>query len=197
MSKNRKNENTTQRLAKDVRKNKAHARSGRTRKNSVREVRGGNAGRALADERGLSPLIKLLGALSTEKIRFQVIGMTAANLQGVPGSTVDVDLWLDLPPRQYMRAMNIAVQSGAQFVRDTVVELADGTLVNFVYEVTGLPAFAEVVKNARKLVWDGLKVPVLPLELIRKSKKAIGRPKDLLHIKLIEQRLAVIKKTGR
>jgi len=42
-----------------------------------------------------------MGALHEEKIRFQVIGMSAANLQGVPGSTVDVDLWLELPARDY------------------------------------------------------------------------------------------------
>ncbi len=42
-----------------------------------------------------------MGALSTEKIRFQLIGMSAAVLQGVPVATFDVDLWLDLPSRQY------------------------------------------------------------------------------------------------
>jgi hypothetical protein len=197
MARKQKNENKIKRLAKGVRKAEGNARSGRTRKNSVREVRSGNTGRALADERALSPVAKLLGALGAEKIRFQVIGMTAANLQGVPGSTIDVDLWLDLPARQYMRAVNTAVRCGAQVVRNTVVELADGTLVNFVYEVTGLPEFAQVIKKARKLTWDGMKVAVLPLELIKKSKQAIQRPKDLLHIKLIEQRLAVIRKSGK
>jgi len=96
-----------------------------------------------------------------------------------------------------MRAINLAVRSGAQVVRNTVVELADGTLVNFVYEVTGLPKFARVINKAQKMTWNGVKVAVLPLALIKKSKQAIGRPKDLLHIKLIEQRLAVIRKTGK
>jgi hypothetical protein len=195
--KKQKHGNKPQRLAKGLRKVEEHARSGRTRKDSVRKVRSGNTGRTLADERAVSPLAKLLGALSAEKIRYQIIGMTAANLQGVPGSTIDVDLWLDLPARQYMKAVNIAVQSGAQVVRNTVVELVDGTLVNFVYEVTGLPAFARVVNKARKMKWNGMEVAVLPLELIKKSKEAIRRPKDLLHIKLIEQRLAVIRKTGK
>lgn len=121
--------------------------------------------------------------------------MTAANLQGVPGSTIDVDLWLDLPARQYMTALNLALKNGAQAVRNTVVELSDGTLVNFVYEVTGLPVFAKTIGQSKKLVWNGIKVSVLPLELIRKSKEAIRRPKDLLHIELIRQRLAVIKRT--
>ena len=186
-----------QRLAKSVSKAKGHATPGRTRKSPVRKVRGGDTRRTLGDERSVSPLAQLLGALGAEKIRFQIIGMTAANLQGVPGSTVGVDLWLDLSPRQYMRAINVSVGLGAQVVRNTVVELADQTLVNFVYEVTGLPAFGRVIGKALKLTWNGVEVAVLPLQLIKKSKQAIGRPKDLLHIELIEQRLAVIKRTGK
>jgi hypothetical protein len=138
-----------------------------------------------------------VGALDGEKIRFQVIGMSAANLQGVPGSTVDVDLWIDLSPRNYMRAINLALKQGAQMVRNTVVELADGTMVNFVYEVTGLPAFKQVFSKAVWMEWNGTKVAVLPLELIEKSKRAIGRPKDLLHLELIRQRYAVIKRGGK
>ena len=123
--------------------------------------------------------------------------MSAANLQGVPGSTIDVDLWLDLPPRQYMKAVNVAIREGAQLVRNTVVELADSTLVNFVYKVTGLPSFQRVINRACKMSWQGIEVAVLPLELIMRSKEAIRRPKDLLHIELIRQRLAVIGRAGR
>ena len=138
-----------------------------------------------------------MGALDAEKIRFQVIGMSAANLQGVPGSTVDVNLWIDLSPRNYMRAINLAVRQGAQMVRNTVVELADGTMVNFVYEVTGLPALKRVFLKAGWMEWNGTKVAVLPLELIEKSKRAIGRPKDLLHLELTCQRCEVIKRGGQ
>ena len=138
-----------------------------------------------------------MGALGLERIRCQVIGMSAASLQGVPGSTLDVDLWIDLSPRQYMRALNIAVRQGAQVVRNTVVELVDGTLVNFVYEVTGLPSFKTVFPKAKKLKWQGVEAVVLPLELIQKSKEAIRRPKDLLHIELIKQRLEVLRRSGK
>ena len=126
-----------------------------------------------------------------------MIGMSAANIQGVPGSTLDVDLWLDLRPRQYIRALNLAVREGAQVVRNTVVELLDGTLVNFVYEVTGLPSFKSVFPKACKLKWEGVEVAVLPLELIQKSKEAICRPKDLLHIEMIKERLEVIRRAGK
>lgn len=65
----------------------------------------------------------LLSALQKEKVRFQIVGMTAAILQGAPGVTLDADLWLDLPERQYMRPINIALRLGASMVRQTVVSL--------------------------------------------------------------------------
>jgi hypothetical protein len=136
-----------------------------------------------------------VGALGQEKIRCIVIGMSAASIQGVPGSTVDVELWLDRPPRQYMRAINGAVREGAEFVRNTVVALADSTLVNFVYGVTGLPSFKRIWPRVRFMRWQGVEVAVLPLKLIKKSKEAIRWPKDLIHVELIRQRLAVIKRS--
>lgn len=196
-AKQKRESNKPKRLAENVSQAARNARAGRARKGLVRTVRGGDARRALGNERELSPLARLLGALGAEKIRYQVIGMTAANLQGVPGSTIDVGLWLDLNPRDYMRAINLAVREGAQAVRNTVVELTDGTLINFVFEVTGLPTFQQVIAKARKLKWQGVSVAVLPLELIVKSKSAIRRPKDLLHIELIRQRLAVIRRTSK
>lgn len=123
--------------------------------------------------------------------------MSAAILQGVPGSTQDIDLWLDLQPRQYMRVINLARSLGAQMIRNTVVELRDGTLVNFVYEVTGLRKFASEFRHAKMLLFHGRKVPVMPLERIRKSKEAIRRPKDLVHLEYIAELLRLKRVKGR
>ena len=136
-----------------------------------------------------------MGALRAEKIRFQLIGMSAAVLQGVPVVTHDVDLWIDLPVRQYMRAVNIAVRTGAQMVRNTVVELSNGMLVYFIYEVTGLGGFAVELKKARKMKFHGCDVPVMPLESVRKSKAAVMRDKDPAHIYYIDEILRLRKKT--
>lgn len=147
----------------------------------------------MADERNLPPIIRLVGALRAEKIRFQLIGMSAAVLQGVPVVTHDVDLWIDLPARQYMRAINVACSHGAKMLRDTVVELSDATLVNFIYEVTGLKSFAVEFRKARKLPFHGLQIPVMPLESIRRSKLAVMRPKDPAHIHSIDVTLRLLR----
>jgi hypothetical protein len=115
--------------------------------------------------------------------------MSAAVLQGVPVVTHDVDLWIDLPPRQYMRAINLAVSRGATMVRNTVVELSDGMLVNFIFEVTGLGHFTAELRKAINIKFRGCQIPVMPLESIRKSKAAVMRDKDPAHIHAIDQAL--------
>lgn len=137
-----------------------------------------------------------MGALGAEKIRFQLIGMSAAILQGVPVTTIDVDFWIDLPAREYMRAINAARSCGAKMLRNTVVELTDGTLVNFIFEITGLKTFAAEFRKAKQMSFQGLKVPVMPLESIRKSKAATMRPKDEAHIHYIDETLRLRKKVA-
>lgn len=141
----------------------------------------------MGSARGQYALVRLLEALEAEKIRYVMIGMSAAVAQGVMASTLDVDLWIDLPPRQYMRVLNIARKVGATVAANTVVYLEDGRPVNFVYEVTGLARFATETKHVPRVSIRDHSTPVLPLEKIVQSKRAIGRDKDKLHIAQIQE----------
>src|SRR5262245_18737274 len=91
--------------------------------------------------RELRPLGRLLAALEEEGIEFILIGMTGAIAQGVMGTTLDVDLWINLPSRQYMRVQNLARRMGATPAANTVVYLEDGTPVNFVTKLRALAPF--------------------------------------------------------
>jgi len=113
--------------------------------------------------------------------------MSAAILQGVPATTLDTDIWIDLPARQYIRVLNLCGTLGAVVRANTVVELLDGSLVNFLYSIDGIKSFSQELKQAKKLSWLGSKVFVLPLRRIYLSKKFVGRPKDLAHLPLLEQ----------
>ena len=116
--------------------------------------------------------------------------MSAAVLQGVPYSTLDTDIWIHLPPRQYIRVLNICRALQADIVANTVVILKDGTTVNFLYRVDGVNAFLGEFRKAVKLEWLGRTVRVLPLERILQSKTVVGRPKDLAHIPILKTFLA-------
>jgi hypothetical protein len=137
--------------------------------------------------REVRPLSRLLAAFEEEGIEFILIGMSAAIAQGVMGTTLDVDLWINRPSRDYMRVQNLARRLGATPAANTVVYLEDGTPVNFVYEVTGLSSFGRERRHTIRLPLHGRVVPVLKLERIRQSKAAVARDKDLLHITQIDE----------
>jgi hypothetical protein len=136
----------------------------------------------MATSRKLDPVARLLEALEVEDIRFMLIGMSAAIVQGVMETTLHVDLWMDLPSRQYMRVQNIARKTGATMGASTVAFLEDGTPLNFVFEVTGLGSFASELKHSKRLEYHGKRIAVLKLERILKNKETIRRDKDLAHI---------------
>lgn len=52
-------------------------------------------------------VVQLFATLEREEIGFMVVGMSAANLQGVLASTLDLDVWVELPVRQYIRVLNV------------------------------------------------------------------------------------------
>lgn len=122
--------------------------------------------------------------------------MTAAVMQGVMTNTMDVDLWVDLPTRQYIRLWNLIRAQGGSALSQTLYVLEDGKVVNFLFAVTGLQSFATEFKRSVSGVLADEKVRLLPLESILKSKRVVLRDKDLPHIRLIEHVLRGRKETG-
>lgn len=120
--------------------------------------------------------------------------MTAAVYQGVMLNTMDTDLWVDLPTRQYIRLWNIIREQGGSALSQTLYVLEDGKVVNFLFEVTGLRSFAAEYRHARTFKMEGQKVKVLPLERVLKSKQAVLRDKDIAHIPHIQRVLKAGKK---
>ena len=123
--------------------------------------------------------------------------MSGAILQGVPVTTLDTDIWIDLPSRQYVLMLNLSQRLGAQIRANTVVELSDGSTVNFLYELHGLRSFAYEYRGAKRIQWLGTPVVVLPLSRIYASKKFVGRPKDLAHLPILEQAMKLQRRLKR
>ena len=119
--------------------------------------------------------------------------MTAAVYQGVMLNTMDTDLWVDLPTRQYIRLWNIIRSQGGSALSQTLYVLADGKVVNFIFQVTGLRSFGAEYRHALTGKLEGFPVKILPLARILKSKKAILRDKDIAHIPHIERVLKARK----
>jgi hypothetical protein len=147
----------------------------------------GDAGRAMALASGSAELRRFLHALRAKKIPFLIVGMTAAVLQGVPVVTADVDFWIGTPISLHDAVMRICDDLGGKFHTDFTAELPGGIQLNFAYALAGLKGFAAERRQARRLRWLGEPVPVLSLQQIERSKKAVGRPKDKVHLAYIHE----------
>lgn len=119
--------------------------------------------------------------------------MTAAVLQGAPFATVNTDIWIDLPARQYVRVLAIAQRLGARILSGNVIGLRDDHRIDFIYQIAGLASFATEEKRAVKLEWAGVELKVLPLARVIRSKEAAGRPKDLAQLPVLRDYLASLK----
>jgi hypothetical protein len=123
--------------------------------------------------------------------------MSAAILQGAPATTLDTDIWVELPERQFVRLTKIVLALGGTMLAPTVAALSDDSLINFLSRLDGLDSFAVEYRKAKKLRWQGTTVAVVPLQSIIKSKEHVRRPKDLAHLPLLEQTLKMSKARPR
>lgn len=119
--------------------------------------------------------------------------MSAAILQGVPATTIDTDIWVELPERQFVRLTTIVMKQGGAMLAPTVAALSDDSIVNFLPRVDGIGDFSAEFSDACWLRWQGMKIPALPLEKILASKQFLKRPKDVAHIPLLKETLRLKK----
>ena len=138
--------------------------------------------------------LHFLRLLHERGVDYLVVGLAAAALQGAPLVTQDVDLWFrDLADPRLLDALREVGGSYVPPVGLNPPTLA-GAAVRFfdiVVHLHGLGAFAEERATAPTLDVDGVPVPVLPLERIIASKRALGRDKDRLVLPILEEALRV------
>jgi hypothetical protein len=145
--------------------------------------------------------LRLLESLLHHKIRFLVVGLSAAALQGAPVVTEDVDLWFDnLSDPKIMQAL---AKVGAAYIppfghNPPMLGGAGSEPFDIALRMNGLGKFADEWKRAIKIKVGPLWLKVLPLERILASKQAANRPKDRRVIPVLQNTLRTVQmKTGR
>ncbi len=142
---------------------------------------------------------RLLVELEARGVRFLIVGMSAALLQGARGATEDIDLWFeDLADPRIGEAVNAA---GGIWVSGTfgmtpprIGGDALSERFDVVTHMDGLEDFATEYRAVRHETVEGLRLPVLPLRRILDSKRAAGRPRDLAAVHAIEDAILLIER---
>lgn len=144
--------------------------------------------------------IRLLRSLLRHKVRFMIVGLSAATLQGAPVVTQDVDLWFeDLSDPKISQALQAV---GAAYVppfglNPPMLAGAGSELFDIVLRMDGLGKFADEIKNCIEVPLGRDKIKVLSLERILASKQAANRPKDKLVIPVLKDALAVTRSSKK
>ncbi|MEK7477540.1 MAG: hypothetical protein AAB152_18115 [Candidatus Coatesbacteria bacterium] len=132
--------------------------------------------------------LRFLRALVRAKVDFMIVGLSAAALQGAPVVTQDVDLWFrDLnDPRLHRTLRKVGSGILEPVGLNPPVLLGEGVdLFDLVTHMHGLEGFAEEMKHAVRISLGSFRVPVLPLDRVIASKRALGRPKDELYLRVL------------
>lgn len=138
-----------------------------------------------------------LKELIKREVAFMIVGLSAAALQGAPVVTQDVDLWFkDLTDPKIKKVLR---KVGGTYIPP--IGLNPPTfagkgleLFDIVTTMHGLGDFTSELKNTIEVPLGSVKVKVLLLERIIKSKETIGREKDLLSLPVLKDALVTIKK---
>jgi hypothetical protein len=131
-------------------------------------------------------------------VRFMVVGMSGALIQGARGATEDIDLWFeDLTD---IRIGNAARASGGIWISGSFgmgpPRLGGKALserFDVVTHMSGLGDFGSEYQWVRREIIDGVPIPVLSLRRIVESKRAAARPKDKAILHALEDALALIE----
>ena len=144
--------------------------------------------------------LRLLQVLLKRKVRFMVVGLSAATLQGAPVVTQDVDLWFEnLGEPKISQALQ---EVGAAYVPPSnlnppMLAGPGAELFDIVIRMDGLGSFADEIKNCVDISLGRQNLKVLSLERILASKIAANRAKDKLTIPVLRDALAATQSVKR
>jgi len=138
--------------------------------------------------------LRFVRELVNHEVRFLIVGLSAAALQGAPVVTQDVDLWFgSLDDPKFAAALR---QVGGAYVAPTLhtppMLAGEGLeLFDVVLSMSGLNSFDEEWAGAITVTVGDVDTRVLPLARVLASKRAADRPKDRLVVPVLEEVVAI------
>ena len=138
-----------------------------------------------------------LRELDAHGVRYLVVGMSAALLQGARGATDDIDLWFENIGDP--RIGDAAREAGGFWVTRTQPPMLGGALgerFDVVMTMSGLPDFSAEYAAAKTAMASGVQLRLLPLRRILHSKQTAGRDKDKAVLYALESAIKLLDELG-
>ena len=129
--------------------------------------------------------------LNANNVQYLIVGGYAVAYHGHPRYTKDIDVWIWIDPENARRVVKTLADFGFESLglreddfleTDTSIQL--GYAPNRIDLIMGVPgvAFRECYEKRAETEIDGVKLPFIDLENLKKSKKASGRLQDLADV---------------
>ena len=150
-----------------------------------------------------SPLLeKIARILHTVRLEAVMVGNAAAALHGAPVTTLDIDFMFRKTPANMRKLKVFAKELDAQVLKPyypvsslyRVVNDDTGMQIDFMSMLHGIKSFENLRSDAVEVEFEGYVLKVASLAKIIRSKKTLGRPRDLAVIEILEKTLDEKKK---
>jgi len=149
--------------------------------------------------------VDILRLLATRDVEFIVVGMTAGILQGVPLTTLDVDIVHRRVPENVERLLSVLRELDATYRHDPrrlrpdashlvgpghqLLQTTHGDL-DCLGTIGNDRTYEDLIGSTTTVeLADGLSIQVLELRVLIEMKRHAGRPKDLAAIPVLEATL--------
>ena len=153
-------------------------------------------------------IIRFWKALSTNFVRYIMVGGYAVNLHGHQRFTADMDIWIDdtKENRALLRKAFMECEMGDYFTLETMqivpgwtdFRLNNGFKLDLLISMKGLDgySFNECLQLSTIATIEGVNIPFLHINQLVLNKKAVNRPKDQLDVIELEKIIQLRKEMG-
>ena len=140
--------------------------------------------------------VEMLSALLEARAEFLIVGAHALAAHGVPRATGDLDIWVRSETDNADRVLAALKSFGAPLLDLTREDLLRPATV---FQIGVAPSRIDILTsitsvtfegawaNRRTVTIEGLSIPVLGREEFIANKRAVGRPKDVADLALLEE----------
>ncbi len=146
---------------------------------------------------------KIIDALNRHEVEYVVIGGFAATLHGCPEQTFDLDIIYRDTPANRARVLDALLEIDARWdqpLTDAILQRQVVFALNtkwgdldILNDMVGLSGFDEAQAHAQSMIVNGLRIPLLDLPTLIKTKEAAADPNPrkqaaLQYLKVLQQR---------